>query len=335
MKQKTAALFAALSVLVVALFVLDLLTGDTSIPVQQVWAALTGGSCDSLTSHIVLSVRLVRACVAVLVGIALSVSGLQMQTVFANPLADPYLLGVSSGVGLGVAVFILGLPLLGWGAWPWLQSLGMVGAGWLGAAVILAGVTLLSRRLNNILGVLILGVMIGYIAGAVIQILQYLSSAEQLKLFSLWSMGSLGNVTASRLYIMLPVTLFGLLLSVMSIKSLNLLLLGEHYAVTAGLNLKRARTLIFVSTMLLTGTVTAFCGPVGFVGLAVPHLVRLLFADADHRVLLPGTVLAGMAAMLLCDVVSKAWTLPVNCIAALLGIPVIIWVIAKNLRLIR
>lgn len=335
MKPRNTVLFATLSVLVVALFVLDLATGDTSIPVRQVWAALTGGECDELTRHILLSVRLVRACVAVLVGMALSVSGLQMQTVFRNPLADPYLLGISSGAGLGVALFILGLPLLGWGAWPWLQSLGVVGAGWAGASVILIGVALLSRRLNNILGVLILGVMIGYIAGAVIQILQYLSSAEQLKLFTLWSMGSLGNVTASRLYIMTPVILLGILLSVMSMKALNLLLLGERYAVTAGLNLKRARTMIFLSTMLLTGTVTAFCGPVGFIGLAVPHLVRLLFANADHRVLLPGTILTGTAAMLVCDVVSKACTLPVNCIAALLGIPVIMWVIAKNLRLIK
>ena len=180
--------------------------------------------------------------------------------------------------------------------------------------------------------VLIMGVMIGYVAGAIIQILQYLSSAEQLKMFTLWSMGSLGHITTTQLGIMTPMLCLGLLISIVCIKPLNLLLLGENYARTMGMNIKRSRTLIFISTALLTGTVTAFCGPVGFIGLAVPHVTRLLFNNADHRILVPATMLTGLISMLLCDIIAKKFLLPVNCITALLGVPVILWVIAKNLH---
>ena len=255
-----------------------------------------------------------------------------MQTVFQNPLADPYLLGVSSGAGLGVALFILGAPLLGWTDFPFLQSVGIVGSGWIGTSVILLGVAIISRKVKNILGVLIMGVMIGYVAGAIIQILQYLSSAEQLKMFTLWALGSLSHITTGQLTIMIPVICIGLLLSIACIKSLNLLLLGENYARTMGMNIKRSRTLIFISTALLTGTVTAFCGPVGFIGLAIPHITRILFDNADHRILMPGTMLTGLIGMLICDIIAKKFLLPLNCITALLGVPVILWVIAKNLR---
>ena len=184
----------------------------------------------------------------------------------------------------------------------------------------------------TVVPVLIMGVMIGYVAGAIIQILQYLSSAEQLKMFTLWSMGSLSHITVTQLGIMIPMLCIGLLISVACIKSLNLLLLGENYARTMGMNIKRSRMFIFVSTALLTGTATAFCGPVGFIGLAVPHVTRLLFNNADHRILVPGTMLTGLISMLLCDIIAKKFLLPVNCITALLGVPVILWVIAKNLR---
>lgn len=326
---RTALCFLLLALSTAGLFLLDLMTGDVTLPAADVWAALTGSGGDALTAHIVRSVRLVRGVVAVLVGLSLSVSGLQMQTVFRNPLADPYLLGVSSGASLGVALFILGIPLLGLSGAPWLQSVGVAGAGWVGSAAILLGVAFISRRVKNIMGVLILGVMTGYVAGALIQVLQYLSAAEQLKLFTLWSMGSLGQVTETKLWVMLAVVTVGLVLAVASIKALNLLLLGEQYASTMGLEVRRSRSLIFLSTMLLTGTVTAFCGPIGFVGLAIPHLARVVFGNADHRVLLPACVGMGMAAMLVCDILSKAFVLPVNCIAALLGVPVIVWVIVK------
>ena len=315
-RKHTALLFIALGIIALLLLVIDMATGDTYIPVSKVWAVLTGGECDEMTRNILLSIRFIRVIVAALIGVALSVSGLQMQTVFQNPLADPYLLGVSSGAGLGVALFILGAPLLGW----------------IGTAVILLGVAVISRKVKNILGVLIMGVMIGYVAGAIIQILQYLSSAEQLKMFTLWSMGSLGHITTTQLGIMTPMLCLGLLISIVCIKPLNLLLLGENYARTMGMNIKRSRTLIFISTALLTGTVTAFCGPVGFIGLAVPHVTRLLFNNADHRILVPGTMLTGLISMLLCDIIAKKFLLPVNCITALLGVPVILWVIAKNLH---
>ena len=353
--KRTPFLFITLGIVAILLLLIDMATGDTYIPITKVWAVLTGGECDEMTRNILLSIRFIRVVVAALIGIALSVSGLQMQTVFQNPLADPYLLGVSSGAGLGVALFILGAPLLGWSEFPllqslgialfilgapllgWaefpiLQSLGIVGSGWIGTAVILLGVAIISRKVKNILGVLIMGVMIGYVAGAIIQILQYLSSAEQLKMFTLWSMGSLSHITVTQLGIMIPMLCIGLLISVACIKSLNLLLLGENYARTMGMNIKRSRTFIFVSTALLTGTVTAFCGPVGFIGLAVPHVTRLLFNNADHRILVPGTMLTGLISMLLCDIIAKKFLLPVNCITALLGVPVILWVIAKNLR---
>jgi len=333
--KHTTLLFIALGVVAILLLLTDMATGDTFIPISKVWAVLTGGECDEMTRNILLSIRFIRVIVAGLIGIALSVSGLQMQTVFQNPLADPYLLGVSSGAGLGVALFILGAPLLGWTAFPLLQSIGIIGSGWIGTAVILLGVAVISRKVRNILGVLIMGVMIGYVAGAIIQILQYMSSAEQLKVFTLWSMGSLGHITMTQLAIMTPVVCIGLVISIACIKSLNLLLLGENYAQTMGMNIKRSRTLIFISTALLTGTVTAFCGPVGFIGLAVPHITRLLFNNADHRVLVPGTILTGLIGMLLCDIIAKKFLLPVNCITALLGVPVILWVIAKNLRIIK
>ena len=288
--KRNSIIFLFLSLLVFVLFALDLVSGDSALSVGQVWNVFTGNETDTTTRNIVLSIRLVRVIVAVLIGVALSISGLQMQTV------------------------------------------GIVGAGWGGAVMVLLLIAIISRYVKNILGVLIMGVMIGYIAGAIIQILQYLSSAEQLKMFFLWSMGSLGHVTTTKLFIMIPVICVGVILSIYCIKALNLLLLGESYAQTMGLNIRRARTLIFVSTTLLTGTVTAFCGPVGFLGLAVPHVARMLFNDADHRTLLPGSILLGVVAMLICDIIAKTLVLPVNCITALLGIPVIIWVVYKNLR---
>ncbi len=232
--KRTPFLFITLGIVGILLLLIDMATGDTYIPITKVWAVLTGGECDEMTRNILLSIRFIRVVVAALIGIALSVSGLQMQTVFQNPLADPYLLGVSSGAGLGVALFILGAPLLGWAEFPILQSLGIVGSGWIGTAVILLGVAVISRKVKNILGVLIMGVMIGYVAGAIIQILQYLSSAEQLKMFTLWSMGSLSHITVTQLGIMTPMLCIGLLISVACIKSLNLLLLGEKLCTDNG-----------------------------------------------------------------------------------------------------
>ena len=333
--SRTTFLFTALGLLTAALFIADLAVGSVAVPLGDVWAALTDGSCDPATSDIILKIRLLKAVTALFAGAALAAGGLEMQTLFRNPLAGPYVLGVSSGAGLGVALFLLGAPLLGVAGHSFVRSLGVAGAAWLGSALVLAIVMAVSRRIKDIMVILILGMMLGSGISSVVEILQYLSSEAALKSFVIWTMGSLGDVTGSQLALLLPVVtaglaIAGLLLAVITIKPLNLLLLGENYARTMGLNVQRTRTLIFLSTVLLAGTVTAFCGPVGFIGLAVPHLARMLFASADHRILMPGSMLAGAALLLVCDLVAKSLALPINTITALMGIPVVIFVVVRN-----
>lgn len=321
MRSRTAILFAALSALTVGLFLLDLAVGAVRIPICDVWAALTGGDCPRATAKIVLNIRLIKAVVALMAGAALSVSGLQMQTLFRNPLAGPYVLGISSGASLGVALVVLA----GVGS-----SIGIATAAWIGSAAVLLVIAAVGHRIKDIMVILILGMMFSSGVGAVVQILQYLSKEEALKAFVIWTMGSLGDVTAQQLAILVPSVIVGLLLAVATIKPLNLLLFGEEYAVTMGMSIRQSRGLLFLSTTLLAGTVTAFCGPIGFIGLAMPHVTRMLFDDSDHRILLPGTILTGASVLLLCDLVSKLFTLPVNAITALLGIPIVVWVVLRN-----
>ena len=330
MKSRSTILFVSLSLLLVILFVLDLLIGSVHIPLRDILGAIVGADVDPATRLIVLDIRLVKAIVAILAGMALSVSGLQMQTLFRNPLAGPYVLGISSGASLGVALFILGMPLVGIATNSSMSFVGTAGAAWLGSALILAFVASVSTRIKDIMVILILGMMISSGVSAVVQILQYLSNEEALKSFVIWTMGSLGDVTTNQLHLMLPAVLLGLVVSVAVIKPLNLLLLGEQYARTMGLNVRRSRYLIFLSTTLLAGTVTAFCGPIGFVGLAIPHIARMLFSNADHRILLPASALCGAVVLLTCDIISKWLTLPINTITALLGIPIVIWVVIRN-----
>lgn len=333
MQARTPILFIILSILTVLLFTLDLTVGAVAIPLTDVWKALTGGDCAPTTAKIVLNIRLVKAIVALLAGAALTVSGLQMQTLFRNPLAGPYVLGISSGASLGVALFILGAPLLGLPSA--FSALGVAGAAWVGAAAVLVVIAIVGHRIKDIMVILILGMMFSSGVSAVVQILQYLSKEDSLKAFVIWTMGSLGDVTLPQLAILIPAVAAGLVLAVVTIKPLNLLLFGEEYAVTMGLNLRRSRTLLFFSTTLLAGTVTAFCGPIGFIGLAMPHVTRMLFADSDHRVLIPATMLTGASILLLCDIVSKMLTLPINAITALLGIPIVVWVVLRNKSMTR
>ena len=321
MRSRSAILFAMLAALTLFLFLLDLAVGAVAVPLGDVWAALTGGDCPRATAKHILNIRLIKAVVALLAGAALSVSGLQMQTLFRNPLAGPYVLGISSGASLGVALVVLA----GFGS-----SIGIAGAAWLGAALVLVVIAAVGHRIKDIMVILILGMMFSSGVGAIVQILQYLSKEESLKAFVIWTMGSLGDVTFDQLAVLVPSIIAGLLLAVVTIKPLNLLLFGEEYAVTMGLNIRRSRGLLFLSTTLLAGTVTAFCGPIGFIGLAMPHVTRMLFRNSDHRVLVPGTVLSGAAVLLLCDLVSKMFTLPINAITALLGIPIVVWVVLRN-----
>ena len=329
MRGRTTILFALLAVLCAVLFVVDVAVGSISIPFGDVVNALLGKGSAEMRS-IVLDIRLVRALTAILAGAALSVSGLQMQILFRNPLAGPYVLGVSAGASLGVALFVLGAPLLGVAISPALQSIGTAGAAWIGSAVVLLLVVALSRRIKDIMVMLILGIMLSSGVGAVVEILQYFSNEASLKSYVVWTMGSLGDVTSGQLALLAPIVMAGLAMAVATIKPMNMLLAGERYAASMGLNISRTRTLVLTATTLLAGTVTAFCGPIGFVGIAVPHIARMLFRSADHRVLLPGTILAGVVMLLVGDIVAKYFALPINTITALMGIPIVIYIVTRK-----
>ena len=322
-------LFGLLAIVVVVLFAFDLASGSVGVGGREVWALLTGGPCDPMARDIVLKIRLIKAVVAVL-----AASGLLMQTLFRNPLAGPFVLGISSGASLGVALFLLGAPLLGIAGHSLLASVGTAGAAWIGSALILLLIMAVSRRIKDIMVILILGMMFGSAVGALVEILQYMSNEAALKSFVVWTMGSLGDVTIPQLTLLVPAVAVGAGLTFAVLKPLNLLLLGERYARTMGLNVGRTRTLIFLATTLLSGTVTAFCGPIGFVGLAVPHLARMLFASADHRVLMPASMLLGAAMLLVCDLCSKQLALPVNTLTALMGIPIVVWVVVRNKNIV-
>lgn len=329
MRGRTTILFALLAVLCTVLFVVDVAVGSVAISFGDVVNALLGKGSAEMRS-IVLDIRLVRALTAILAGAALSVSGLQMQILFRNPLAGPYVLGVSAGASLGVALFLLGAPLLGVAISPALQSIGTAGAAWIGSAVVLLLVVTLSRRIKDIMVMLILGIMLSSGVGAVVEILQYFSNEASLKSYVVWTMGSLGDVTANQLALLAPIVMAGLAMAVATIKPMNMLLAGERYAASMGLNISRTRTIVLTATTLLAGTVTAFCGPIGFVGIAVPHIARMVFRSADHRILLPGTILAGVVMLLVGDIVAKYFALPINTITALMGIPIVIYIVTRK-----
>lgn len=318
--KRSGIVIITLGILTALLLAADIMVGSVTISPREVLAALTEGDVDATTARIIVDIRLVKALVALLAGAALSVSGLQMQTLFRNPLAGPYVLGISSGASLGVALIVMA----GIGS-----SVGIAGAAWIGSSAVLVLIAAAASRIKDIMVILILGMMLSSGISAVVQILQYLSNDESLKSFVIWTMGSLGDVTWDRMAVLVPAVTAGLVLSAATIKPLNLLLLGEEYARTMGLDLQRWRGMIFLSTTLLAGTVTAFCGPIGFIGLAIPHLTRMIIHDANHRVLLPATILCGSAVMLMCDIVSKLFTLPINAITALVGIPIVVWVVLR------
>ncbi len=322
--------------LLVLLVALDLWTGSVRLSFGQVWDALTGRGTDETATYIVHGFRLPKAVVAILAGAALGASGLEMQTLFRNPLAGPYVLGISSGASLGVALFLLGAPLLAMmpaGVAAMVQNVGIVGAAWLGAGLIFVLIAAVSRRIKDIMAILIIGMMLGSAAGAVVEVLQYFSAEGAVKSFVVWTMGSLGGVTAAQLWILAPVVVVALAMSVAIVKPLDALMLGEQYARTMGVDVARTRALVFTSTTLLAGTVTAFCGPIGFLGLAVPHIARMLSGEARHKVLMPASMLLGAVIMLACDIISGVvgpTPLPINTITAFVGIPVIVLVVVRN-----
>jgi iron complex transport system permease protein len=330
-----------LSVLLVA-FLLDVALGSVHIPLKEVIKVLfTSGSENDTWIYIIEKIRLPKALTAIIVGCGLSVSGLQMQTLFRNPLAGPSVLGITAGASLGVALVMLSAGTIT--SLYTIKELGISGswliivASSLGAALIMILIVSISSSLKDNVIVLIVGVMIGNITLSVISIWQYFSSPELIKDYLLWTFGSLGGVTGEQLLILAVVVFAGLLISFLSSKLLDALLLGDNYARSMGLTVKRARILIIGSTSILAGGITAFCGPIGFIGIAVPHLARALFNTSSHRILIPACCLIGTVLMLVCDIVAQLpgsqTVLPINVITALVGSPVVIWIIAGPTKL--
>ncbi len=332
-------LFLLLAVLLITLYDLDWLTGSVNISPAELLLALSGKGDPGLLT-VLYEFRLPRALTAVLAGMALSVSGLQMQTVFQNPLAGPYVLGISSGASLGVAILVLGLSsAVTAGISLVFNSWAIVAAAWLGSGLVLILIMVVSVRVKDIMTVLILGIMFASAVSAIVSILQYFSNESMLKSFVIWTMGSLGNLSWQQLNVLIFSVIVGLALSTITTKMLDALLLGEDHATSIGLKVKTARMLIFISTSILAGSVTAFCGPLAFIGIAVPHICRLIFASSSHNYLLPAAMLLGAIVLLLSDIVSQmpggGRVLPVNSVTALIGIPVLIWIIIKRNKFIR
>jgi len=329
-------LFGMLLLLTILLFILDIFFGSLLIPFKTILQALSGtGNVSPEIKSIIIDFRLPKAITAVMAGMALSISGLQMQTIFRNPLAGPYVLGISAGASLGVAILVLGFSsVFTLGLFTISGSWALVIVAWLGSALVLFLILAVSVRIKDILTILILGMLFGSAASSIVNILQYFSNESMLKSFIIWTMGSLGSVTTSQLNVLIPSVLVGLILSFFSVKSLDVMLLGEQYAKSMGLRIRNARFLVFTSTSILAGSITAFCGPIGFIGIAVPHIGRLLFKTARHKILIPSSLLLGSIVMLFSDIVSQMpgyeSTLPINSVTALVGIPVIIWIILKN-----
>lgn len=330
-------IFSGLVLLLLVLFTFDLLIGSVSIPWVDVLKSLVGKADNEVWNTIVHNFRLPKSVTAVLAGAALSVSGLQMQSTFRNPLAGPYVLGISAGASLGVAIMLLGVASLGISSVSALStSYSLAGAAILGAMLVLLIVLAVSVRVKDIMTILILGMMFGSAASALVSVLQFFSSESMLKAFVIWTMGSLSSVAGMQLQVLATIIAVGLILSLISIRVLNVMLLGDAYAKGVGLNLTMSRVLIFSSTSLLAGGVTAFCGPIGFIGIAVPHVARMVFRTANHSVLIPGVMLLGGVALLFADIVSQLpgleFVLPINSVTALLGIPIVIFVVIKNQR---
>lgn len=330
MKSRNFILFIALTTMTLGLFLADLAWGSIHISLREILAIFTGNATDSINSEILLNFRLPKAITAILAGASLSVAGLMMQTLFRNPLADPFILGVSSGASLGVALITMAsasLPLMlvnsGWA---------MILAAVIGAAFVLLLVVGVSFRIQNAVSLLIVGIMFGTIAGSIVSVLQNFSNPDAIKLFVMWTFGSLSAVTWTYMQVLLPVALIGLSMAFFLQKRLDGLLLGENYARGLGISIIQTRFLIVIATGLLAGGITAFTGPIAFVGVAIPHIARGIFRTSTHKILLPATLLCGASLLLICDIISQipTYTLPINTISSLFGAPIILWIILKR-----
>lgn len=322
------------------MFFINISLGSITIPFKEVYHSLIGEHASKSTwEYIIMDYRLPKAITVILVGIGLSISGLLMQTLFRNPLAGPYVLGLSSGASLGVAFVILGAGLLpAFLQEVVLSSYGIVLASTIGSSAVLLAVLLVSVRLRDTMSILIVGLMFGSLSTAIVGTLSFFSTAEQLQKFTFWSLGNLGNLSWTAISILSVCVLLGLLLSLFSIKALNALLLGENYARSLGLNYNKARLVIIFATSILAGSITAFAGPIAFIGLAVPHIAKLLFQTSNHTILFWSTLLLGAIIMLICDTISQVpggeITLPINAVTSIFGAPIVIWLLLRKQKMI-
>ncbi|MEH2390679.1 MAG: iron ABC transporter permease [Nostoc sp.] len=342
LKQKALAIkiiiFSSLLIGLMFAFLLDLTLGSVDIPINEVVKILLGQEIEKATwANIILKFRLPKALTATLAGAALGVSGLQMQTLFKNPLAGPFILGISSGASLGVALVVLTASattptlLADLGI---ISDFGLVIAASLGAGSVLGMMLVVSRRVQDTMTLLILGLLFGYATSAIVSILLQFSSKERIQSYIMWTFGSFAGVTWRQLVVLIPVILLSLFLAVLQSKSLNTLLLGESYARSLGLTVQKTRFSIITSASILAGGITAFCGPIAFLGVAIPHLCRSLFNTSDHRILIPSVIIMGAILALIADLFSQLWVsqmvLPLNAVTALIGTPVVTWVILRR-----
>ena len=319
--------YAATGIVMLALLAANIFYGPVKIPFRDVLSILFGGGSDRTSwNYIVLETRLPQAITALLSGAALAISGLLLQTFFKNPLAGPSILGISDGANLGVALVMIYFASASY--------LTTIVAAFIGAAAVLAVIIIFARRVKNNVMLLIIGIMVGYLASSVISILNYRASADKVHQFVMWGMGDFSSVSTDKLPWFVAFTTVGLIMSLMMTKPLNALLLGEDYARNLGVRIRAVRLLILICTGILTATVTAFCGPISFIGLAVPHIARLLLGSSNHNHLVPVTILAGAITALLCNFVTllgdASSPLPLNAVTSLIGAPVIIYVIMNR-----
>lgn len=331
--------FFPLIILLLIFFFVNISLGSVSIPTKEIFKSLIGNIDNESWQYIIQNYRLPKAFTAILVGSGLGISGLLMQTMFRNPLAGPFVLGITSGASLGVALVILGSGFFG-GMFANLliSKWSVVIAASLGSFLVLIAVLSISSKVRDTMAILIIGLMFGSITAAVVSVLSYFSSAEQLQQYIFWGFGSLGNLSWKELFIFFSIYCIGIMLSIASIKGLNTLLLGENYAKSLGLDIKQSRLIIILATSLLAGTITAFAGPIAFIGLAIPHMTRLIFNTSNHKILLPAVFLFGAIVMLICDSIaqlpSSDYTLPINAITSLIGAPVVIWLLVRKRKMI-
>jgi len=332
--------FLVLILVLIVCFFANISLGSVSIPFKVVFNSLFGNPTEQETwQFIIKNYRLPKALTAIIVGSGLGISGLLMQTLFRNPLAGPFVLGISSGASLGVALVILGSGVFGGVLASLLVSKwGIVIAASLGSFLVLLAVLMVSLKVRDTMAILIIGLMFASITTAIVSVLSYFGSAEQLQQYIFWGFGSLGNLSWEDLGILFLIYALGIIMSILAIKSLNTLLLGEYYAKSLGLNLKQSRLIIIIATSLLAGTITAFTGPIAFIGLAIPHLTRQVFNTSNHKILLPAVFLFGAIVMLICDSIAQLpnsdFTLPINAITSLVGAPVVIWLLVRKRKIV-